>query len=809
MYQFQTSTVNSDPGTGAVRANNSALASVTALYVDNLNYGGTDVSAWLDSISPTDTIALRPWQTSNVNFAKYTVISVTSSTGYRTIAVTHIDSAGTLPTTGGGLALSVNRTGATGLTGPTGPSGGPTGPVGPTGPAGPTGSVGPTGPAGPTGASAAIGDPLYVLVRNATGATLTKGTVVYTSGANGDHVQVSKALATSDATSARTLGFVSANIANGADGYVIVEGYLTGIDTSGKTVGQIVYLDGTTAGAWTTTKPVAPLHMVYLGVITRVVGSPSNGSIYVKVQNGYELDEIHDVLIVSEANGDLLQYESSTNLWKNKAQSTLTVAQSQVTNLTTDLAGKASAATIGNLLNENQASVETDASGWNTFDNSSVARVASTFGHGAWCLELTRGPIDADDGRALSNPRPAVIPGQTYTASALIDGHTNGGSIGLYFYDSIGNGVGQVNGSNVPAGVTARRTISMVAPPAAASAGLIIVTNSTAGATRFNNMGIWAGAGGDWALPGVPITGTSPTEAQSLTGTGSPNGVIPAPVGSMYTDTAATGGVIRWTKFTGSGNTGWLADVVTTDLSGKVETARTISTTAPLAGGGDLSANRTLSIADGTTSVKGAVQLTDSTSSTSTTTAATPNSVKSAYDLANAAIPKSTVTTAGDLVVGTGASTVARLAKGTTGQVLRTGASTTEWVYPLQILPLAVWSGILVANTVDVYRWYNRTGRTMTIKAVWTSVGTAPTASGAVTVNVRKGTGTGSATTIFTTGPGTNRPSISVGNLVSSRVTNIDITAVADNDFLQFDIDSVGSGSAGSNLIVTVEFDGA
>lgn len=74
--------------------------------------------------------------------------------------------------------------------------------------------------------------------------------------------------------------------------------------------------------------------------------------------------------------------------------------------------------------------------------------------------------------------------------------------------------------------------------------------------------------------------------------------------------------------------------------------ARTISTTAPLSGGGDLSANRTLSIADATTSVKGAVQLTDSTSSTSTTTAATPNSVKSAYDLAstanttaNAAIP--------------------------------------------------------------------------------------------------------------------------------------------------------------------------
>jgi hypothetical protein len=42
-----------------------------------------------------------------------------------------------------------------------------------------------------------------------------------------------------------------------------------------------------------------------------------------------------------------------------------------------------------------------------------------------------------------------------------------------------------------------------------------------------------------------------------ITGTGSPEGVVTAPVGSMYTDTAATNGAIRWIKATGSGNTGW------------------------------------------------------------------------------------------------------------------------------------------------------------------------------------------------------------------------------------------------------------
>lgn len=55
----------------------------------------------------------------------------------------------------------------------------------------------------------------------------------------------------------------------------------------------------------------------------------------------------------------------------------------------------------------------------------------------------------------------------------------------------------------------------------------------------------------------------------------------------------------------------------------------------------------------GTTAATGIVQLEDSTSSTSTTTAATPNSVKSAYDLANAALPKTGGTMSGAIAMGT------------------------------------------------------------------------------------------------------------------------------------------------------------
>jgi hypothetical protein len=105
-----------------------------------------------------------------------------------------------------------------------------------------------------------------------------------------------------------------------------------------------------------------------------------------------------------------------------------------------------------------------------------------------------------------------------------------------------------------------------------------------------------------------------------------------------------------------------------------------ITASSPLTGGGTSGAV-TVGIQDATTAQKGAVQLENSTSSTSTTTAAVPASVKSAYDLANGAIPKSLIDAAGDLIVGTAADTAGRLGIGTAGQVLKvnSGATALEW----------------------------------------------------------------------------------------------------------------------------------
>ena len=153
-------------------------------------------------------------------------------------------------------------------------------------------------------------------VKNMTGATLTKGTVVYISGANGNKALVSKALATTDALSSRTFGLLQSNISNNGLGNCVVIGDLSGLDTSTFAEGDQLYLSGVTAGTYTATKILAPTHLVYVGKVTR--SHPTQGQIEVGIQNGYELSEIHDVALSSEVNNQALVYESSTDLWKNK-----------------------------------------------------------------------------------------------------------------------------------------------------------------------------------------------------------------------------------------------------------------------------------------------------------------------------------------------------------------------------------------------------------------------------------------------------------------------------------------------------------
>lgn len=151
--------------------------------------------------------------------------------------------------------------------------------------------------------------PVVTYVRNAEATTLTTGTVVYLFGATGDHASVKRAGNGSDTTSSKTIGLVAADITASNNGPVVTRGYVDGIDLStGYTAGDVLWLG--TGGAFTTTKPTAPDHLVFVGVVVRAT---SNGIIYVATQNGYELDELHNVSLPSPTAGDFLKYNGT--LW--------------------------------------------------------------------------------------------------------------------------------------------------------------------------------------------------------------------------------------------------------------------------------------------------------------------------------------------------------------------------------------------------------------------------------------------------------------------------------------------------------------
>jgi len=157
-------------------------------------------------------------------------------------------------------------------------------------------------------------------VKNSTGSSIAKGSAVYISGANGDNALISKAKADAESTSSKTLGLVYETIANGGFGYVVTSGKLTGVNTASATAGDSVWLSAATAGAIVfglSNRPTAPDHMVYLGIVTRA--HAQNGEIEVLVQNGYELEELHNVAISSPVAGQVVGYNGT--VWTNQTPS--------------------------------------------------------------------------------------------------------------------------------------------------------------------------------------------------------------------------------------------------------------------------------------------------------------------------------------------------------------------------------------------------------------------------------------------------------------------------------------------------------
>lgn len=183
------------------------------------------------------------------------------------------------------------------------------------------GEIGPQGEPGVSGAAAVLSHEVKA------GEAMSKGQAVYVSSADGTNMIVSKASNASEATSSKTMGLITTDLAHNGQGSVITEGLLTNLNTASANAGDPVWLgtDGNLIYGLAN-KPVAPAHLVFIGIVTR--SNANTGEIFVKVQNGFELSELHNVLIGSgysstPTDNDILAYDTASGLWKNQTLSNL------------------------------------------------------------------------------------------------------------------------------------------------------------------------------------------------------------------------------------------------------------------------------------------------------------------------------------------------------------------------------------------------------------------------------------------------------------------------------------------------------
>ena len=178
------------------------------------------------------------------------------------------------------------------------------------------------------------------------------------------------------------------------------------------------------------------------------------------------------------------------------------------------------------------------------------------------------------------------------------------------------------------------------------------------------------------ATNGTSITGLSALAASDFVQVNCYNNFSVASVPAASLTGTVTNAQLANSAITINGSAISLGGTVT--LAGDIES---VTATSPLTGGGSTGA-LTVGIQEASTSQRGSVQLSDSTSTTSSVLAATPTAVKSAYDLANGAIPKTLTTTTGDIIYASSANTPARLGIGSTGQVLGISGGVPAWATP-------------------------------------------------------------------------------------------------------------------------------
>lgn len=113
-----------------------------------------------------------------------------------------------------------------------------------------------------------LGQEMYIRAVNKTGTTISNGSVVFVSGAQGNRPTIDLADADSYTNASKVIGVATENIGNNLYGYITTQGLVRDLDTKHYTEGDCVYLS-TTAGAFTTVSPTDGKARIRVGMITK------------------------------------------------------------------------------------------------------------------------------------------------------------------------------------------------------------------------------------------------------------------------------------------------------------------------------------------------------------------------------------------------------------------------------------------------------------------------------------------------------------------------------------------------------------
>jgi hypothetical protein len=409
----------------------------------------------------------------------------------------------------------------------------------------------------------------FWLVKNQTGSTITKGSIVYANGTVGasGRITVAKFIANGTIDAKYLLGITAHDLSNGEDGYVISFGKIRKVNTDTFATGAILYPSPTTAGVWTDVEPVAPNIDMPIGFC--INSHVNNGTISIRVASGYALHELHDLAISSPVEKSSLYYTGG--LWRDTTAALLVsdtasmltnylrtgVAASTYTPLTRSISTTAPLQGGGDLSANRTFSI-TQASGsvngflsstdWTTFNGKGNGTVTSVSGSGAISVATgTTTPVISVADAAFGTAGIVTSTGtQQFSGDKVFEGITqfNGRAV-FKDYTYTATRLAGLSSTDRFATVTVGTGLSLTSGTLSATGGSGTVTSVSAGSPA-NGLSVATGT-------------TTPVISMALAGSGT-IGVVSATTQTFGGNKTFTGtiDVSSTGTFGGRVNTPWL-----------------------------------------------------------------------------------------------------------------------------------------------------------------------------------------------------------------------------------------------------------